>query len=378
MLKILELFGGIGAPRNALELLAIDIKSIDYVEILPYAVEAYNSMFDNNYKPLSVLNWNMNVDLLIHGSPCQDFSSAGKNDLSTGRSILYNRTLEIIENELNPRPKYVIWENVPGLISKKHFHHFEHYLDSMTKLGYVNHWDIISGLDAGIPQNRKRVFVVSIRNDIISDFSFNNIIKIPFQPLDYFLDENPVNENGELDIKQPSMIRALENGKVKIAITYTSTITTVPIRWNCSVVFKNFNNFWTIPRSSDGQLINGNYNRIWKLDKYVGTIPVSCIPKIGKIKDNEIYFRYLSRRECFRLMGFTDEQFDKILLKNIPKNRISQITGNSIIVQCLMQIFGELFKIPNYDVKIKKSIEKITKRDFIESDSNYKQLSLFD
>ena len=107
-IKLLELFGGIGAPRKALENIGYDIKSIDYVEIIPYAVQAYNQIFDNNYKPQNVLDWNLNVDVLVHGSPCQDFSKAGKNDISTGRSILYERTLEIIEKQLSPKPKVVI------------------------------------------------------------------------------------------------------------------------------------------------------------------------------------------------------------------------------------------------------------------------------
>ena len=378
MLKILELFGGIGAPRNALELLGINLKSVDYVEVLPYAVSAYNSMFDNNYKPSSVLDWNLNVDMLIHGSPCQDFSSAGKNNIKSGRSILYERTLEIIEKELNPKPKYVIWENVKGLLSKKHIEHFNHYLESMEKLGYRNVWEIRSGLQAGIPQNRERVFVVSIRKDVFNNFSFDKINDLIPQPLDYFLEENPVNENAELDVKQPSMIKALEDGKVKISITYTSTILTKTIRWNSSVVFKDFTNFWTIPRKSDGKLINGNYNRIWKMDRHIGTIPVSVIPRIGKLKDKHLLFRYLSRRECFRLMGFTDEQFDRVLMQQIPKNKIELITGNSIIVQNLMQIFGELLGIKDYDNLIKKSIEEITGKPFIElEEEKGKQLCLF-
>lgn len=118
MLKLLELFGGIGAPRSALENLGIEVKSVDYVEILSNAVKAYNAMYDNDYKPQNVLNWNLDVDLLVHGSPCQDWSKAGLNDISTGRSILYQRTLEIIEKELSPRPKYVVWENVKGLPEK--------------------------------------------------------------------------------------------------------------------------------------------------------------------------------------------------------------------------------------------------------------------
>lgn len=68
--NVLELFGGVGAPRRALELCGLDIKSIDYVEVLPYAVMAYNHIFDISYKPQNIINWNMDVDILIHGSPC--------------------------------------------------------------------------------------------------------------------------------------------------------------------------------------------------------------------------------------------------------------------------------------------------------------------
>ena len=107
--NILELFGGVGAPRRALELCGLNVKSIDYVEILPYAVMAYNNIFDISYKPQNIINWNMDVDILIHGSPCQDFTKEGKNDINTGRSILYNRTLEIIESGLHKRPPVVIW-----------------------------------------------------------------------------------------------------------------------------------------------------------------------------------------------------------------------------------------------------------------------------
>lgn len=171
-IKLLELFGGIGAPRKALENIGYDIKSIDYVEIIPYAVQAYNQIFDNNYKPQNVLDWNLNVDVLVHGSPCQDFSKAGKNDISTGRSILYERTLEIIEKQLSPKPKVVIWENVPGLLSKKHFQHFQHYLDEMEKIGYNTFYEIINALDFGLPQNRKRVYVISIRKDFDVYFNF--------------------------------------------------------------------------------------------------------------------------------------------------------------------------------------------------------------
>lgn len=79
IVQILELFGGIGAPRCALKRLNIPTKAIDYVEIDEAAVRSYNAMFKEDllYKTQSVVGWNLKPDILIHGSPCQDFSIAG-------------------------------------------------------------------------------------------------------------------------------------------------------------------------------------------------------------------------------------------------------------------------------------------------------------
>lgn len=174
-INLLELFGGIGAPRKALENLGVDVKSIDYVEILPYAVKAYNAIFNNDYKPQDIKLWNLNVDILIHGSPCQDFSCAGLNDLTTGRSILYQKTLDIIEYDLIPRPKVIIWENVKALIQGKNAEHFAHYLSEMERLGYNSYYSILNSIEFGIPQNRERVFVISIRKDLKVKFDFDKL-----------------------------------------------------------------------------------------------------------------------------------------------------------------------------------------------------------
>lgn len=344
-IKILELFGGIGAPRKALENLGYDIKSVDYVEVLPYAVEAYNQIFDNDYKPQNVLDWNMNIDILVHGSPCQDFSKAGKNDISTGRSILYERTLQIIEKELHPKPKVVIWENVPGLLSKKHYKHFEHYLEKMEEFGYTTFYGLENALDYGLPQNRRRVYTVAIRNDIPVYFNFGALKKRKMRPLIEFLEKNPEQIVG-YDVTQPSMIKSIDEGQTRIALTYVNTITTRQVRWNnAGIVFKEYSNFYTYPRSSDGKLINGSHNRAWKMDKYIGCIPASKIPQISEIKDKHLMFRYLTERECFKLQGFDDEDFDRILLKKIPSYALYQMAGNSIAVPVLEAIFEHLYEL---------------------------------
>ena len=76
------------ASRKELRRMSSDlIKSIDYVEVLPYAVRAYNTMFDLSNRPQDIRLWNMSVDVLVHGSPCQDYSREGKSDINSGRSM---------------------------------------------------------------------------------------------------------------------------------------------------------------------------------------------------------------------------------------------------------------------------------------------------
>lgn len=402
-LKVLELFGGIGAPRQALHNIDIKVKSIDYVEVLANAVKAYNAMYDNNYTAQDIKTWNMNVDLLVHGSPCVDFSNAGKNDITSGRSILYQRTIEIIEKELHPRPKYVLWENVPGLLSNKHNKHFQHYLLTLEKLGYKNHWRVLNSLDFGLPQHRPRVFVLSIRNDIQNSFSFDNLDHIPTKNVLEFLEDV---SDGKYDVKQPSMIQALKNKKVNIIGENTHTITTKQVRWNTSVLFKDstfyerditkypkpkskygytleeakqyfpemfkgkkleelfryltprecwnlqgfksertykeFGNFYTLPRSSDGKLINGSYNRAWKVDKYVGTIPANVKIKIAYEVDGEVQYRELTAQESWLLQGFDLEAFDRVKATGISETDLYMLAGNSIPVTVLEAIFKEL------------------------------------
>ena len=321
-MKLLELFGGIGAPRKALENLGIEVKSIDYVEILANAVKAYNSMFDNDYKCQDVRDWNLNIDLLVHGSPCQDFSTAGLNDLSTGRSILYNRTLEIIESELHPRPKYILWENVPNVISKRYKQHFLHYLNKMNELGYRSYYGVISPTQIGVPQYRPRLFTISIRKDIDKKFSFENIIKFPapeLKPITDYLEEH-VDE--KYVMTQPSMWKALYDGKLSIITRHSWTITTRQIRWNNAGLVVMDNDFY----KDKIMVSNGHYST---LKQY--------LPK-------DVKFRYLTPKECWRLQGFDDKTFERVKDLKLNDTALWALAGNSICVDVLMEIFKELLK----------------------------------
>ena len=175
MVRVLELFAGIGSCSKALTRLGIEHEIVDAVEIDKYAIQSFNAIHGTNFEPQDITQWDkdIKVDLIMHGSPCQDFSVAGLNkggDKGSGtRSSLMYETLRIVEKL---KPKYVIWENVKNLLSKKHHHNFDSYIEAMDKLGYHSSYQVLNAKDFGVPQNRERVFTVSIRNDLNVDFKF--------------------------------------------------------------------------------------------------------------------------------------------------------------------------------------------------------------
>ena len=156
MIKVLELFAGIGACSKALERLGIKHEIVDAVEIDKYAIASFNAIHGTNFEPQDITKWDkdIQVDLIMHGSPCQDFSLAGKQaggDEGSGtRSSLMYETIRIVEKL---KPKYVIWENVKNVISKKHKHNFDNYINRMNELGYTSYYQVLNAKDYGIPQN---------------------------------------------------------------------------------------------------------------------------------------------------------------------------------------------------------------------------------
>lgn len=165
----MELFGGIGACTKALKNIGMNVNVIDYVEINKYAVKSYNAINNTQFEPQDITKWNkdIKVDLIMHGSPCQDYSISGLQmggDEGSGtRSSLMYESVRII-NKL--KPKYIVWENVKNLLSKKHKHNFDNYINKLDELGYNSYYQVLNAKDYGIPQNRERVYTISIRKDI--------------------------------------------------------------------------------------------------------------------------------------------------------------------------------------------------------------------
>lgn len=340
-LKVLELFGGIGACTAVLKRLGIDFEVADYVEIDKYAVASYNAINKTNFEPQDITKWDkdIEVDLIMSGSPCQDFSLAGLGkggDKGSGtRSSLMYENIRIIEKL---KPKYVIWENVKNLLSKKHIHNFNAYLEAMEELGYYSYYQVLNAKDYGIPQNRERVFTVSIRKDINKLFTFPPKQEFKLKLKDLLEDE--VDEKYYLSGEQIARIVDIE-GLVSTVIENHGTVT--------AILEGDTNRTICLNSKSGRNGIDGlqpsRKDRIYSSDGIACTIATNDFYNPNYLVSLILPYkiRKLTPKECWRLMGFNDEDFEKAAKVNSNAQLYKQ-AGNSIVVNVLMAIFNNLLK----------------------------------
>lgn len=196
MIKVNELFAGIGAFRKALERLNILYEIVGISEIDKYAIKSYEAIYGatRNYGDISKVAKLDYADLWTYGFPCQDISQAGhqagiiKGETRSGLLYEVERLLSVAA-EHGELPKYLILENVKNLVGKKFIKQFEAWLAWLDELGYNSYWQVINAKDCGIPQNRERVFAVSIRKDIDAGFAFPQPQTLQCS-MDDFLEEN--------------------------------------------------------------------------------------------------------------------------------------------------------------------------------------------
>lgn len=301
MIKILELFGGIGSPRKALINLGIPIKAIDYVEIDEKAVKSYNAIFHNDlkYKTENVVGYNLKPDILIHGSPCQDFSIAGHqkgaDEGSETRSSLMWETIHIIQQMGVWKPRIVIWENVKNVLSKHMAHNFNRYIEELQKMGYTSSFEVLNAMDFGLPQKRERVFTVSCLDG--SFFNFQTLEKKPMRNIKEFLEDNV---SKEYTVTQSSILKAIGKKGIKRA-----------------TIIKDY--CYTITERQD-------------------RCPTQVIP----LANNE--YRFLTDKECWLLQGYSEEDYYNASKVNTKRTLYKQ-AGNSIPVPIFESMFKQLLVI---------------------------------
>lgn len=317
-LRVLSLFSGIGAFEKALTNLGVNYELINYCENWDIASKAY-SIIHNVSENLNLGDINnieieklKEFDLLTHGSPCQSFSSCGKEEggdegSGTQSSLMWN-TVEIIKNK---KPKYVIWENVKNVLSKKHRHNFDKYIDKLNELGYTNYWKVLNSKDFGTPMNRERIFVVSILGE--------------HEPYEF-----PSLETHNLNLKD-YLEKGLSDDNVKVAEN---------VKPGCKKEFlKHYDKIISCENDTYDCRAKSDFQ-----DKKVGIRISYCIRANSTnthILDNKT-IRKLTPLEFWRLMNFSDEDYLKVK-EHIPsKTHLCKLAGNSIDVVIMEQIFKKL------------------------------------
>ncbi|WP_410053762.1 DNA cytosine methyltransferase [Clostridium sp.] len=229
----------------------------------------------------------------------------GADEGSETRSSLMWETINIIKQMGEWKPRVVIWENVKNVLSKHMIANFTRYLNEMEKMGYTNNFEVLNAMDFGLPQKRERVFTISMLDGTF--FNFGTLEKKKPPHIRELLEDT---EEEQYIITAPSMLERIGkkkgnfNGKLEIIDSFCTTITTK----------QNRN-----PNSGVVDLGNGKY-------------------------------RYLTERECWRLQGYSDKDFEAALKAHPGKpsklnGALYKQAGNSIPVPIFESIFKQLLNL---------------------------------
>lgn len=395
-MKILELFSGYGTASFALKRLGIDYEIVGYSDIDKYA----NQCFQMNHGgkelgDIKQVNPNdlPNFDLLTGGFPCQAFSNAGKmqGELDPRGSLFY----EIIRIAEVKQPKYMLLENVKGLTCKKFKDTFNKILSELDRIGYNVYWKVLNSKDYGIPQSRARVWFVCFRKDIDKkDFKFPEPVELKIFIKDIL--ENEVDKKYYLSQDAINRLKDRCNLPNKKGIYGTLTANMYKINWNSPLIDKSrpsylqfdFGNHSQEHRFYNPESLSPTlptreikildvYNKKVKEDGICITLSDPCHNNLRLIthslyprtdtsgngghghltKDDGTAYcvdtgnmqavefnstiRRLTPKECFRLMGFLN---DEIKLDGLSDTQRYKLAGNGQDVNMVSLIFKEMLK----------------------------------
>lgn len=317
-MRVVSLFSGIGAFEKALTNVGVDYNLIGFSEIDKDAVKAYCAIHNvtemlNLGDVSKVKSEEINdFDLLVGGSPCQDISIVKKTwvegnkteGLKGNESKLFFEFSRILNDKL---PKYFVFENVRNLLISNNGEDFKTVIELLGR-NYNLKYEVLNSSDYGIPQTRRRLFIVGKRKDL-GEFTF----------------EFPNKE--ELKIKTKDLLEKSVDDKYYLSEKMYD------------YVMASGTKGWVSNPETDLDIARPLTKTMHKMhrastDNYYHT---EYKPK------NKTNLRRLTPKECFRLQGFSDEDYQKVKDMKISDTKMYMQTGNSITVTVLEKIFANLF-----------------------------------
>ena len=318
-LRVVSLFSGIGAYERALKNIGVRVDLINYCELDKTKSKAYallhNVSEDLNLRDVTTIDTkNINdFDMLVYSPPCQSYSVAGKKKgLNDIRGTLFYNALKVLQNK---KPKFAIMENVDNL-ANRFKQEFGDMLSELDKAGYNNYWKVINAKDF-IPQNRNRVFIVSIRKDVDNGefkFPIGNDKRHWYEVIDPY-------DTRTLTSRQQRMIDFVKglntSDEIKIEGTVQFDNAVITLRQS-GLRFQNNREYPTITAYYGKG--GGNFTMV----AYKG--------HIGGI----------TPRSCFKLMGFTSEDRDLLTKHKFSVSSQYVMAGDSVCVPVLEEIFKNM------------------------------------
>jgi len=427
-ITVLETFAGIGSQRKALDRIAerknIDFNYLPPVEFDKYAMASYNAIHETNHETKDITKTYgteyEKIDIFTYSFPCQDISLAGNQkgfsrDSNTRSGLLWE--VERILKEMKYKPKVLLMENVKNLISEKFIDDFVEWQRELENMGYMNYWEVLNAKDYGIPQNRERVFMVSILGEYNYNFPQPFPLKLRLKDMledevdeKYYLSEKMISFFTENTIKMQEKgngfkFLSIEKESAETAKSITTKngsrmddnfildrclqVGELDIKGNEQIkrVYSDAGLCPTLTNMQGGNRqpkilvnktlclnskVNGKQpslqDRIYDTNGISTAITTSFMPSILQLPrgnnkgnnfkecptitsnswqynnflNNGLRIRKLTPLECFRLMGFDDEDYYKAAKVN-SNTQLYKQCGNSIVVNVLEAIFEKLF-----------------------------------
>lgn len=351
-IRVIELFAGIGAQRQALINADIPYESVGISEIDRYAVASYAAIHGptHSFGDVTKIEKLPEADLWTYSFPCQDLSNAGlRRGMAEGsgtRSSLLWEVGRLLE--ASPRPEWLLMENVPAVAAKKNIRNFRRWIGALSDLGYSSRYAMLNAKDFGIPQNRSRCFMVSHLGGAVPDFPQGFPLERRLRdvleghvPVRYFLSQKTLDGLVFHKIKQEAKGNGFGFSPV-IGDGIAHAITT-------GEGFHNNSTYLEFPAAGCMEVARldlCNYDCVSRVYSPDGCSPtLTTGSQIGAIHtDGGDYFvRRLTPRECWRLMGFPDSAFDAARAARMSDTQLYRQAGNSIAVPVLSAVFRQMF-----------------------------------
>lgn len=293
--------------------------------------------------------------MMTYSFPCQDLSSAGlgkgmEKGSGTRSGMLWEveRILDELKEENRELPQVLVMENVPEVIGTNNIKHFAKWLEKLESLGYHCYWEVLNGNDYGVPQNRERCFMVSILGDYFYEFPSPITLEHKLKDLleddvdnTYYLSDNFIYsmlKTNFASYKLENKLKGIDEVADTIIARFDGTPQCVLIKNNKYCVKKDVENY--IEWKQKGFLESDC--RAFKQEKIAGALTTNGKGKVIVDNiDNTFIVRKYTPKECFRLMGVKDKDFENIA-QNQSNASLYHLAGDSIVVDVLMAIFKQM------------------------------------